>query len=263
MEDDAALLARVREHDREALELLLARHAGTVLRFARGMCSNNVDADDVAQETLITAARGLADLKSDKALRPWLYQVARSFCIKQRRRGPHAPTAFVVDHELVGPSAPDREAEGREIAGALTAAIHGLDPRYREVLLLRDVEGLSAPEVADVLGLHLDTVKTRLHRARAQVRERVTPAVSAGGRPPSCPDVVDRFSRFLEGDIGAPECDALHAHVETCPMCNAACASLRRTVALCRTSGDAVPDDVSARVRAALNVVVGRAAKNS
>lgn len=264
MEDDAALLVRVRAHDHEAMAALLARHAGTVVRFARGMCPNPTDADDVAQEVLIAAARRLPSLASDRALRSWLYQVTRSFALKRRRPGRSLPTTFVPDLDAGAdtPSTddPERTVEGRELGGVLQAAIRGLDPRYREVLLLRDVEGLSAPEVAEVLGLRLDTVKTRLHRARAQVRERVAPALSPGPRTPSCPDVVDRFSRFLEGDIGPAECEVLHAHVEGCPVCNGACASLRRTVALCQTAGEEVTTDVSDRVKAALRVVVRGAA---
>lgn len=257
--DDASLLERVRGGDRLAMEALLQRHAPSVMRFARSMCQDPVDADDVVQETLIAAARRLPALQSEKAIPAWLYTVTRSFCIKRRRRSKHAPAGFDSLEPVAGGTEPDREAEGRELAGALEAAIRGLDPKYREVLVLRDVEGLTAPEVSEILGLQIETVKTRLHRARAAVRARMAPALEPTDKaPPSCPDVVNRFSRFLEGEIGPQECDALHAHVSTCTVCNAACASLRRTVALCHAAGAELPEDVAEKVRAALEIVVNR-----
>ena len=258
------LLAAAREGDRAATEALLVGRAPMVIRFAHAMCDNPADAEDAAQDALLAAVRGLPALRADAALNAWLYAITRSCCTKKRRRRKDAPavTEPVDESTAVADTpGPDAVAAGHELGAALTLAIRALAPKYREVLLLRDVEGLTAPEVAEVLGLDVGTVKTRLHRARAAVRARIEPSLTPSSHPsPSCPDIVDRFSRFLEGEIGPNECELLHAHVATCPSCNAACASLRRTVTMCREQADEPTVDVRERVRAALSVVVGRRA---
>jgi RNA polymerase sigma-70 factor, ECF subfamily len=267
---DDALLAALHEGDEGALSTLLSRHAPAVYRFGMKMCRDPEDAKDVLQDTLLAAARGLRDFRGASSLSTWLYSVARSFCIKKRRRSKHAPDETVsLDQDAVGQDAispaiaPDEAAAGRELGVALDAAIAALDPIYREVLILRDVEGLTAPEVAEVLDVTVDTVKSRLHRARADVKAKLAPIFpteaavvkpsSAGG----CPAVVGLFSRYLEGEIGPVECQAMQLHVDSCSSCSAACESLRRTVALCRTAGrEKLPADIERRVRHALEAVV-------
>lgn len=251
---DAELIAAARLGDRVGLEALLVRHAPAVVRFVGRICDDPADADDVVQETLIAAVRGVATLRDDGAFRSWLFSVARSQHARLRRRRVGEPLdEAVLAHEGRGP---DEIAAGAELDGSLDAAIRALGEKYREVLVLRDVEGMTAPEVAAVVGVGVDTVKTRLHRARAAVRVRMTPALGPGPGA-ACPDVVERFSAFLEGEIGPAECAALQSHVEDCPSCNAACASLKRTVNLCREGGAGIPADVAGRVRAALRGVVG------
>ena len=131
-----------------------------------------------------------------------------------------------------------------------------LDPMYREVLLLRDVEGLSAPEVAEVVGASVQAVKSRLHRARLLVRERVAPLLGVEApAPPSgaCPDVLMMFSRHLEDEISAERCAEMERHLDGCARCRGACDSLRRTLALCRTAPSApVPASIQVSVKAAL-----------
>ena len=114
----------------------------------------------------------------------------------------------------------------------LDAAIAELEPIYREVLLLRDVEGLPAAEVAEVLGISVEAVKSRLHRARVAVRERVAPVLAPATLPipqpgPGCQDVVTMFSRRLEGEIDVNACAELEAHLKTCASCRGRCDSLR------------------------------------
>ncbi len=165
--------------------------------------------------------------------------------------------------------APDEVAAERELSTLLDRAIASLEPGNREVLVLRDVEGLTAPEVAEVLGVSVETVKSRLHRARAEVRAKLEaylpPGERAAERPAAsgCPDVVALFSRFLEGEIGPAQCSAMQAHVAGCKRCDAACESLRHTLTLCRaeTGGEVLPE-VRALVREALRVVAARTAKD-
>jgi RNA polymerase sigma-70 factor (ECF subfamily) len=271
---DEELLAAIRAGDDAALGALLSRHSPAIYRFGMKMCRDPEDAKDVLQETLLAAARGVRDFRGASSLSTWLYTVARSFCIKKRRASKFAPTSTVSLDERSGAlearapgKAPDEAASDRQLAELLDAAIGALDATSREVLVLRDVEGLTAPEVAEVLGISVDAVKSRLHRARVEVRASIE-----SRRPPAelarheagageCPDVVTLFSRFLEGEIGEAECAAMKAHVAACRGCNAACESLKRTIALCRsTPGGEVPQDVQELVRRALREFNSRAA---
>jgi RNA polymerase sigma-70 factor (ECF subfamily) len=259
---DEALLTALRIGDEQALAKLLERHAPAVYRFGVRMCRDPEDAKDVVQDTLLAAARGLRDFRGGSALSTWLFTIARSFCIKKRRRRAGAPDETVAlesegARAIAAPdAAPDEAAADREIGAALDEAIDALEPMYREVLVLRDVEGLTAPEVANVLGIGVDAVKSRLHRARVAVRERLAPLLVPSEPAPSapCPDVVPVLSRYLEGEIGADECATMERHVAQCSRCAQRCESLRRTLTLCRTSakGGTVPPEVQEAVREAL-----------
>jgi RNA polymerase sigma-70 factor (ECF subfamily) len=273
MSSDDELVVAAKAGDREALERLLERHQGSVFRFGMRMCRVEEDAKEVLQETLLAAARTLPDFRGASSVSTWLYTIARSFCIKQRRRSKFAPE--VVESldggeperaavQVRDPArSPDEQLEGRRLEAALEEAIGALDPKYREVLVLRDVEGLSANEVAEVLGLSVEAVKSRLHRARVAVRERLAPELQperAVGEPaPGCRDVVVAFSQHLEGEIDSNLCAEMEKHLERCPACRSRCDSLRATLRLCRNAAAApVPANIDMSVRAALRRYLGQ-----
>ncbi len=256
---DQELLEALRAGDRAALAELVERHAPAVYRFTSRMCREPEDAKDVLQDTLLSAARGLGDFRGDSSLTTWFYAVARSFCIKKRRKSKFAPaeTVSLESGEAVqladASLSPDEAAAGRELGAALDRAISELDPDYREVLVLRDVEGLTAPEVAKVVGASVAAVKSRLHRARAEVRARLEPLPLVTEPTPACQDVVLMFSRFLEDEIGAAQCEQMSQHIKSCERCRATCDSLEHTLNLCRAAHDnAVPAEVQFQVRKAL-----------
>lgn len=262
---DADLLTAARSGDKAALEQLLARHQARVYRFGVKMCRDPEDAQDVLQETLLAMARGVRDFRGASSISTWLYTVARSYCIKKRRRSKFAPDETSLDvveadeATLVDPArTPDDALAGKQVEQALERAIRALDPMYREVLILRDIEGLAASEVAEVLGITVQAVKSRLHRARIAVRDGVAPVLGvpkdAQAAPRACPDVLTLLSQHLEDEISAEVCATMERHLEGCPRCRTACDSLKRTLALCRTSGSAaeVPPSVQAAVKHAL-----------
>jgi RNA polymerase sigma-70 factor (ECF subfamily) len=262
---DVELLAALREGDDKAVAKLLERYAPAVYRFGAKMCRDPEDAKDVMQDTLLAAARGLREFRGGAALSTWLFTIARSFCIKKRRQRVGAPTEMVALESdgsqglAADGTAPDEAAEGREIRAALDGAIAELEPMYREVLVLRDVEGLTAPEVATVLGIGVDAVKSRLHRARLTVRDRLAPLLSPRepSQPSGCPDILPVLSQYLEGDIGSAQCAEMDRHVAGCARCRARCDSLRSILSLCRASatGGTVPPDVQEAVRRALREI--------
>ena len=178
-----ALIDRARAGDQAALEALLREVQPQLYRFSMKMCRHTEDAEDVLQDSMMTLARTVRDFRGASSLSTWLFSVARSFCIKKRRKSKFAP-----EHEesleglapgeregIVG-SEPDphAQAENAQVWRQVQAAIQQLDPDHREVLVLRDIEGLRAKEVAEVVGISVAAVKSRLHRARGELRERLS-----------------------------------------------------------------------------------------
>jgi RNA polymerase sigma-70 factor (ECF subfamily) len=268
-EDDQALLARARGGDDQALDDLLRRYQPRIYRFGMKMCRNADAAEDVVQETLLAAVRALPGFRGDASLSTWLYTIARSFCIKQRRRRKSSPVRELslegdrpVAAALAPDSAPrpDRLVEDHETREALERALAALGPPHREVLVLRDVEGLTAAEVAAVTGLSVEAVKSRLHRARARLRRALAPALGLGAPAPTagCPDIVSLFSRHLEGDIDGAVCAEMERHIASCAACRSACDSLKSTLGLCRASPDPrVPERLQADVRRGIRELLG------
>jgi len=268
---ETELVDAARVGDARALQELLERVSPLVFRYGMRMCGGRPeDAEDVLQDTLITLARTVGDFRGASSLSTWLYTIARSQCSRKRRKSRFAPRELESLHGEPGRAAvdraddargPDEELAGREVGRVLERAIDDLDPKYREVLILRDVEGLTAPEVAEVLGMRLEAVKTRLHRARAQVREAVVPWLgdaSTADSAEGCPDVIALWSRHIEGDIQPDTCAEMERHLESCPRCRGACDSLRRTLALCRAlPGREVPVEIRESLRAAVRRAVG------
>lgn len=261
--EDAALLARAREGDGEALEALLERYEAPLFRFSMRMCRDREDAREILQDSLLAAARSIGDFRGDSALSTWLFTIVRRFCIKRRRKPELGGGDDDAVIQLRDPSQPpDESAAERELLGALDEAISRLQPSYREVLLLRDVEGLTAPEVATALEMSVPQVKSRLHRARAALRADLAPLLEELHPPPevprpSCPDIGETFSRYLEGEISADLCARMQEHVEACGHCASACDSLKHTLAVCHAvPAPQVPADVQQAVRVEIRKLV-------
>lgn len=244
--NDQALLDAARDGDPNALGDLIARYQARVYRFGMKMCRHPEDAEDILQETLLAAARSIGDFRGGASLSTWLYTIARSFCIKKRRKSKYAPDrehSLEAEVEPEGEAlahpgqSPDELAHARHLRAALDRALEALEPEQREVLLLRDFEGLKASEVSQIVGISVPAVKSRLHRARAKVAELVRPLVEVPApqvpAPTSCPDVLKLYSQKLEDEISADLCAQMERHLDTCPSCQAKCDSLKETVALC------------------------------
>jgi RNA polymerase sigma-70 factor (ECF subfamily) len=259
---DDPILAAALAGDPEALDALLRQYQPRIYRFGMRMCRDEEDAKDVLQDTLFAAARSLRGFRGSSSLSTWLYSIARGFCIKKRRRSKFAPQEEVsLDARSPALAVPDpgppldEALASREVEQAVEAAIRALKPEWREVLLLRDVEGLTAPEVAEVLGLRVEAVKSRLHRARAAVREHLQPLLEAGAAPvsPSCPDIAARLSQYMEGEISREACAEMEGHVASCARCRRACDALRQALGVCRALPEpAVPAEVQQAVRSGI-----------
>jgi RNA polymerase sigma-70 factor (ECF subfamily) len=251
------LVARARSGDREALERVLAAVAPSVHRFGLRMCKNVHDAEDVLQDTLLNVANHLGEFEGRSSLSSWVFALTRSACTRKRRGLKNQPPvsdermAEAPDHAPT----PEARAADHELANALSGALDGLAEDHREVILLRDIEGLSAPEAALSLGISVDAVKSRLHRAREALRLALRPMLEPTTvlAPSGCPDVDLLWSRKLEGDLSQGDCSAMEKHIEGCASCGAACDALKRALLACqRVRTEEVPPEIQARVRAAV-----------
>jgi RNA polymerase sigma-70 factor, ECF subfamily len=232
--DDAILLQAVRDGDPDALETLLRRHQDRIFRFGMRMCRDEEDAREVVQETMLAVARTAERFRGDATFASWLFSIARNACAKNRRRRAGEPESIEpLDPSAPLPSledAPERAVERLRLEKAVDEAIALLPPKYREIVLMRDVEGLTAKEVSAATGLSVPGVKSRLHRARAELRRllsaRFGPEPEAP-QPETCPDVVTAWSEHAEGDLDPDACAELERHLADCPRCAARCDALR------------------------------------
>ncbi len=261
---DDDLLGAVRRGDADALEALVTRYEPRVYRFGLAMCRDAEDAHDVTQDTFMSMVRGIQGFRAESTVSTWLYAITRHACLKKRRRTKSAPhgessleslTPRERDALRAATPSPEDTVAAQERRALLRAAIRSLEPAQREVLVLRDVEGLSAAEAATVLGLSVAALKSRLHRARLAVRAALEPVLGAGlpKRDGPCPDVLTHLSTHLEGDLAPDTCARLEAHVAACPQCHAACESLKGVLAQCRDDSlPVVPESTQRAVRQAI-----------
>lgn len=270
---DDRLLDAARRGDERALTALIERYQPRIYGFGMKMCRNPEDAQDVVQDTLLAAARTVRDFRGASSVSTWLYTIARSFCIKKRRKSKFAPEHIVsLESEEArgalelpdGGRPPDQLLHDRRVREALERAVGALDPAYREVLVLRDMEGLAAAEVAEVMELSVEAVKSRLHRARTSVRQALLPLLNpAAATPgaPGCPDIVKLFSSHLEGEINPDTCAEMERHLARCGRCQAACDSLKDTLRLCRSGPQPlVPPAIQESIKAGIrDLVAGKA----
>lgn len=260
-EELAPLIARAQKGDRAALEAVLASIAPAVHRFGLRMCRNVHDAEDVLQDTLVAITGHLGEFEGRSSLSSWVFALTRSACARRRRGMANKPSADVerlAETAAVGPS-PEAQVADQELAAALSTALDGLSDEHREVILLRDVEGLTAPEAAAALGVSVDATKSRLHRAREALRLALRPVLEPRVAASStCPDVVALWSKKLDGDLSAADCSSMEAHLLGCPACGAACDALKRALLACRAvpSGPVSPE-VQAKVKAAVRAWTG------
>jgi RNA polymerase sigma-70 factor (ECF subfamily) len=254
---DDPLVLRARAGDANALEGLLASIAPAVERFGRRMCKNPDDADDVLQDTLLSIATHLGEFEGRSSFSSWVFALTRSACARRRRglkNQPHLSDDLAPEPRDLAAN-PEERAADRELAGALGRALDALPEEYREVILLRDVEGLTAPDAATALGVSVDALKSRLHRARGALRAALRPVLEFDAtRPsPSCPEVATLWSRKLEGDLTQHDCAAMEEHLKTCFSCATACDALKTALLACRRAANSeVRPEVQARVKAAV-----------
>lgn len=258
--DERDLIARAQRGDAAAMETLLARHELRVYRFGLRMCGSEDAAREVLQQTLITAFQSLRAFRAEAQLSTLLFQIARSVCGKLHRQGAGRAAPLDSDEAQAvadGHDSPEGVTAARELGEVLQVAISALALPQREALVLRDVEGLTAEEAAAVLGIEVANLKSRLHRARAELRRHLSVLLEPVPVGAECGALSGELSAFVTEDIDRATCEKIEAHLAGCPQCAAACESLKRSVSLCRSiPGNEVPGPIRAAVRKALRAAV-------
>ena len=164
----------------DAFEQFVEYFRSKIFHYSWLMCGQREDAEEVAQETLLHVFESLEQLREPEHVRAWVFRIAKNACLMQRRKSVFAPTHEVSTDELLPgeePSGaelpPDREYLRGELKAVLDRIIAELPANYRSVVVLRDMEELSTEETAQILDVGTDVVKTRLHRARLAVRQKL------------------------------------------------------------------------------------------
>ncbi len=188
-EMEAELARRLLAGQDEAFDSFVESFRSRLFHYTLLVCGHPDDAEEVAQETLLKVFESLGQLRDPARIRPWVLRIARNVCLMKRRKSVFAPTQEISLDELMPAlngsgaerkleiadwsSLPDTELLRSELRKVLEEAIQSLPEMYKMVLLLRDVEELSTDETAEILQITQDAVKTRLHRARLAVRQKV------------------------------------------------------------------------------------------
>jgi RNA polymerase sigma factor (sigma-70 family) len=176
---DEALAERFQRGDTLAFEALVARYHRPIYHFAYRLLGRAEDAEDATQDVFIQVYRALPRARLDVPLRPWIYRIARNRCLdrlKRQRAVVFSALAAADDDETGVPDLPDADplpdelAERADLQRLLSAAIEALAPAYREVVALRYAGDLAFGEIAVVLGMPENSVKTRFQRAKAMLR---------------------------------------------------------------------------------------------
>jgi RNA polymerase sigma-70 factor (ECF subfamily) len=174
---DQALVARVARGDLDAFDLLVTRYQGRVYGIAANFAANRDDAGDLAQEVFLKAYRSLCSFRGQSAFSTWLYRIAVNACVDYVRRQGRRGWLQVAPDPAAAPGEPEldpqQELERKELRSTLGRAIGGLSLKLRVALVLHDIEGLTHEEMAQVVGCSVGTTKSRLFRAREEVRRRL------------------------------------------------------------------------------------------
>jgi RNA polymerase sigma-70 factor, ECF subfamily len=185
---DQELVAKAQAKDYAAFEQLLDRYEDKIFRLAYRFVRNETEAKEILQDTFLTIWRKLDTFKGDAQFSSWLYRVAANAALmrlRSQRRHPEVstedlPIGYLDNYGQLPPAIenwakrPDEELASDELRRHIQSAVDALPEIYRTVFLIRDVEGLSTEETAEVLQISVPTVKTRLHRARIALRDTIT-----------------------------------------------------------------------------------------
>jgi len=263
---EAQLLSACKAGNREQFQTLISPYLKSIKLIAYSILENQQDTEEVVQEAILKAFTHIRQLREGESFKAWLLQIAGNEA-RMRRRKDRKQLYSSVEQEIKEKqfwprqfidwrNIPSAELERKEVRAAVTAALNCLDYGYRDVFILRDIEHLSAIETGQILGLAPGTVNTRLHRARLQMREELTPLFKAPGakkarmmsvnmmlvmgrimmrKTISCRHVTRELSNYIDDKLTPELQRQIEEHVRICHRCSILVDSMRKLLYI---SGD-------------------------
>lgn len=223
--EDGELVRRVRRGDERAFEQLYHRYNRRITAYIHGMVHDHARAEDVAQDVFVSALRRMRDTDRPIAFKPWIYEIAKNACIDQFRRSRRAEEVSYDADEGLGAAdygrlvsadaMPEHELESKQAMDHLRGAFGGLSETHHEILVMRELEGLSYREIGERLGMSRPSVESTLFRARRRLTEEYDELVS-GAR---CQRIQTIIAGAPGTGLGARDQRRLARHVSHCQPC--------------------------------------------
>ncbi len=174
MTAEQALVERFRQGDDSAFDGIVQRHTADVAALANRLLGWPQDVDDVVQDVFLAAFTGLRKFRGDCGLRTWLFTITVNMCRRRQRRQVFRIRTVAIDEgspDLYAEENAERAAMDSEIFARVRRAVRALPPKYREVVVLRYLQGLETSEMCELLGITANAIQVRLTRAKQQLRE--------------------------------------------------------------------------------------------
>jgi len=225
VDEDQRLVAAVRRGDDRAFEALYSRYQRRIHAYVMRMVKDHGRAEDVTQEVFVSALRRMRDTERPIAFKPWIYEIAKNACIDQFRRSKRAEEVSLEADDGLAPSdygrlvgsdpAPHDAVAAKQELNDLCGAFGGLSDTHHEILVLRELEGLSYREIGDRMGMSRPAVESTLFRARRRLTEEYDDLVS-GAR---CMRIQGLIATAAGAQLGTRESRRLARHVSHCQPC--------------------------------------------
>jgi RNA polymerase sigma factor (sigma-70 family) len=222
---DQQLVTAVRRGDDRAFETLYERYQRRIHAYVVGMCKDHCRAEDITQEVFVSALRRMRETERPIAFKPWIYEIAKNACIDAFRRSRRAEEISLQADEGFAPAdygrlvnteaAPDEAVEVKQELDNLRGAFGGLSDTHHQILVLRELEGLSYQQIGERLGMTRPAVESTLFRARRRLTEEYD-ELASGER---CRRVQELFATACKGRLGTRQCRRLARHVAHCQAC--------------------------------------------
>jgi RNA polymerase sigma factor (sigma-70 family) len=225
VDEDQRLVAAVRRGDDRAFEALYSRYQRRIHAYVMGMVKDHGRAEDVTQEVFVSALRRMRETERPIAFKPWIYEIAKNACIDQFRRSKRAEEVSLQADDGLAPSdygrlvgsdpAPHEAVAAKQELNDLCGAFGGLSDTHHEILVLRELEGLSYREIGDRMGMSRPAVESTLFRARRRLTEEYDDLVT-GAR---CMRIQGLIATAAGAQLGTRESRRLARHVSHCQPC--------------------------------------------
>jgi RNA polymerase sigma factor (sigma-70 family) len=224
-DDDHRLVAAVRRGDDRAFEALYSRYQRRIHAYVMGMVKDHGRAEDITQEVFVSALRRMRETERPIAFKPWIYEIAKNACIDQFRRSRRAEEISLQAEDGLAPAdygrlvgsdpAPHEAVAAKQELDDLCGAFGGLSDTHHEILVMRELEGLSYREIGERMGMSRPAVESTLFRARRRLTEEYDDLVS-GAR---CIRIQGLIATAVETRLGTRESRRLARHVSHCQPC--------------------------------------------